>query len=68
MAGEALTYLQRHERERRRRKYARYYQHDGGTKVRKITVPDDIERRQVHVPCIRCGAARRCNHRPWIGA
>ena len=54
------------QRRKHRSTYARLYQHDGGTKVRLVTVPENVERREVHEPCFACGVAGGCRHRPWM--
>ena len=33
---------------------------------RAPSVPEDVERVEFHVPCLRCGAARECQHRRWL--
>jgi len=31
-----------------------------------MRVPENIERRDVHVPCFACGSAGACKHRKWM--
>lgn len=54
------------QRRKGRREYARLYQHDGGTKVVAVSIPENVERRESHEPCFACGVADGCRHRPWM--
>ena len=49
-------------REEYQLKYSGGYARNGGP----VIVPDNIERRDEHVPCLRCGtrAGLSCRHRP----
>lgn len=34
----------------------------------RIVIPENVRRETYHEPCLRCGAARECAHRPgaWM--
>jgi len=32
----------------------------------RLAIPDDIVRVEESSPCFKCGAARACEHRPWM--
>lgn len=34
--------------------------------VVNIDVPENIERRESHEPCFKCGDRDGCRHRPWL--
>jgi hypothetical protein len=53
----------------RKQAYDRWYKREKGVRAdfkgMRISVPDDIVRVETSWPCSHCGAARRCDHRPW---
>ena len=32
----------------------------------RLFIPDDVVRVEESSPCFKCGAARACQHRPWM--
>ena len=60
------------QRRQNRRKYDRNYKATFPFGVRKrgerLEIPDDVERREEHAPCFKCGvrADIPCRHRPWM--
>ena len=48
----------------------RHYRHPQpfAQTVVNIIVPEDVERREEHAPCFKCGvrADIACRHRPWM--
>jgi hypothetical protein len=50
-----------------RRYRERHFVNPSGLQVVTVDIPDDVERRDTHVPCFMCGEARGpCRHRWWL--
>jgi hypothetical protein len=54
----------------RRRFYARHHQSDTraaiGIASHVVRIPENVERRETHVPCFKCESRGGCRHRPWL--
>jgi hypothetical protein len=54
------------QRAKRRDDYARNYSSNHAGRAQGIQVPTDVVILASHEPCLRCGAAGACRHRPWL--
>lgn len=54
------------ERRLRQQYHKRWHSHPSGLKIDRLTVPENIERREESSPCFNCGERGGCRHRPWM--